>query len=255
MKKIIIIMISVVIIWGVSGCMNQNELKDAIDGLSGYVNKSTNDAAEAVTRELELKYGCQFEIKKTGGRIDSDSVAFYLSPKDDSGVVFKASINTKSGNITDNYIGKNIAAGFVRDFENNLAEYGIRGAVSAAFTHQDDANEDDIQISAEEYFEKYKVSSSLVYLALDNSTVNSDSAENLIKVCRAMGTEYGITIAVNGVVLSDRFSACASDMKSEPDVSATWFDVYSPISSYHFAVANGDSNISKEELKKILAGD
>lgn len=56
MKKIIIIMISVVIIWGVSGCMNQNELKDAIDGLSGYVNKSTNDAAEAVTRELELKY-------------------------------------------------------------------------------------------------------------------------------------------------------------------------------------------------------
>ena len=90
MKKIIIIMISVVIIWGVSGCMNQNELKDAIDGLSGYINKSTNDAAEAVTRELELKYGCQFEIKKTGGRIDSDSVAFNLSPKDDSSDVFKA---------------------------------------------------------------------------------------------------------------------------------------------------------------------
>lgn len=255
MKKLLVIMLSSIIILGWGGCMNQNEYSNAIQGMTDYTNQATGHAAELVTGELELKYGCSFDVKKVGGRLDTGSVTFYLSPKDNAGVVFEAVIDTQTQKVKDNFINRMIAASFEKDFEGALEKRGIRGCAQAVLAHKDDSAEDDITITQKEYFEKYQIDEALVYLALDAATTGESAAADLIEVCRKTGNELKLLVAVNGVVLSDKFAGCAKDMKEEPNVSSTWFDAYSPLCNYHFAVTDGKSNVSEQELSKILAGD
>ncbi len=255
MKKLIIFMLSGMMILGWSGCMNQNEYKNTVQGMTDYVNQATAHSAERVLGELELKYGCSFEIKKVGGRIDTHSVTFYVSPKDNPGVVFKAVIDTLTQKVKDNCMERMIAVGFEKSLEGALEKRGVRGTAQASFAHKDDSAEDDILISQKEYFEKYQVDETLVYLALDAATTGESAAEELIDACRETGNSLNLLVAVNGVVLSDKYADCAKDMKGDPNVSATWFDAYSPSCHYHFAVTDGNSNVSEQELSKILAGD
>lgn len=239
MKKLIIFILSCMMIAGWSGCMNQ----------------ATGHSAERVLGELELKYGCSFEIKKVGGRIDNHSVAFYVSPKDNPGVVFEASIDPQTQKVKDNCIERMIAVSFEKDLEDALEKRGVRGTAQASFVYEDGSAEDNILITQKEYFEKYRVDETFVYLALDAATIGESAAADLIDACREIGNRLNLLVAVNGVVLSDKYADCSKDMKEEPNVSATWFDAYSPSCHYHFAVADGNSNVSEQELSKILAGD
>ncbi|MCH5297254.1 MAG: hypothetical protein J1E85_06250 [Ruminococcus sp.] len=255
MKVFSLFLAAIILLLGASGCINKHEYKEVIENVKNYVGENAQSTAETVKNKLSLKYGCDFEVAKVGGRIDTSSTTFYLYPDFDSSMVFKTVIDSKTEEISDDFISRIIATKINSELKDNLNKYGISGEASAIFIKQDDRDEDDINITKEEYFEKYEVSSVFFYLVLNSQTLNDSSAENLISVCNSLGSKYNIQVAINGVTVSSKYSECAEQMKSEPDVSATWFDAFEPDCSYSFAVTDGKSNISVYELKKILAGE
>lgn len=253
--KIIIFLFAVLLSIGASGCMDNKEYNEVVDGIKNYISENTQLTTDTIKNGLSLKYGCNFEVVKIGGRIDTGSTSFYLYPDFDFNIVFKAVIDSESEEISDNFISRIIAFKINSELKDSLNKYGISGEASVTFVRQDDSEEDNINITKEEYCEKYEVSSVFFYLVLDSQTINESSAENLISVCKSLGDKYKIQIAVNGVVVSAKYNECAEQMKAEPDVSATWFDLFEPDCTYRFAVTDGKSNISVSELKEILVGE
>lgn len=255
MKRIITCLFVIIMVLGVSGCMNKEEIREAVNGIGSQIGQASNAATEKVIQELEIKYGCDFVAIKIGGRIDSGETAFYISPKENPALVFKAVVDDETLEISDNYIERIVAEKFVAEMEKRLTEKGLSGSASALFISDDDSQEDDPAIALTDYIEKYKVKSAFVYLALDKQTVSSTSSDDLLDACKALSNEFKIQVAVSGAVIGDKYKNCAEDMKKEPDVNATWFDSYSPSGNYQFAVTDGKSNISKEKLDMELTGE
>lgn len=224
------------------------------DLYSDSFSENTQSTTEIVKNALSLKYGYNFEVLKMGGRIDTDSTSFYLYPDFAPDIVFKAVVDSETKEVSENFISRVISAKFNSELKDKLNEYGISGEASATFIKSDDSQENDIYISTAEYFDKYEVSCVFLYFVLNSQTLNDSSAENLISVFRTLGSKYNVQVAVSGVAVSAKYNECAEQMKLEPDVSATWFDSFSPECSYSFAVTYGISNISVSELQEILTG-
>ena len=256
MKKIFASFFIFILILGANGCMNNKEYTDILENFKNLVDKNTQETADSVKNGLSLKYGCDFDAVKIGGRIDTNSTVFYLHPDFDTNIVFKAVIDSETEEITDNFISRIIASKINTELKEILDKYNISGEASVNFVRKnDDGEEDDIDITVEEYFEEYEVKSIFLYLAINSETLNDASADNLISVCKAFESKYNTQIAVNGVAISDKYYECSEQMKTDPEVSATWFDSFNPDCSYKFAVTDGKSNVSVSELKEILAGE
>ncbi len=255
MKKILTAFFTFILILEISGCMYKNEYTDTLEGLKNSVNENTQTTADSVIAELSLKYGCDFDAVKIGGKIDTSPTEFYLHPDFDTSIVFKAVIDSETEEITDNFISRLIGSKINTELKSNLSNYNISGEASVNFVRKnDDGEEDDIDITVEEYFEEYEVKSIFLYLAINSETLNDASADNLISVCKAFESKYNTQIAVNGAAISDKYYECTEQMEINPEVSATWFDSFNPDCTYKFAVTNGKSNVSVSELKEILAG-
>ena len=235
--------------------MNNDEIREVVSEIGNQIDEVSKSVTEKVLQELEIKYGCDFIAIKTGGRIDSGVTAFYISPKSNQSLVFKAVMDNETLEVSDNYIERKVAEEFITELERKLTENGLTGAASALFVSDDDSQEDNPAITLNDYIEKYKVKSAFVYLALDKQTVCSTSSDSLLDACKTVGDEFKIQIAVNGAVIGGKYKDCAADMKENPDVNATSFDSYSPSGNFHFAVSDGNSNISTEKLEMELTGE
>lgn len=255
MKRVFVLLLIILFMTGVSGCMVTDELKESVQGIQELVSAGEKNATDTALEKLSMKYGTDFTVLKVGDRIDTESTTFYLCPKDREEPVFQAIVDGTTGEVTDNYVSRQVALEYNGMFEDLLRSKNITGTVSASFICDDDSKADDIETSVEDYFEVYHVKSAFLRVALDGSTLGKSAAADLIAVCRQAQTETGAQVAVSGAVIGERYGDCAKDMKREPRVSATWFDAYSPAGTFRFAVTDGESNISAETLQEQLAGE
>lgn len=246
-KNFLLIITLTVSIMIIGGCNSFNEVynfgKEIIVG-------NTKEVEEKTIEQLSLKYGCDFTATEIGNRIDRESADLYLYPNYDNTLTFKATLNTETGEVSDNLIRRIVQKKFADTLCESLGNFEIDATASVLFLSESDFEENNLNISLEEYIQKYNVHSASIYMSVNKETVTEFVSNDLIESCRGIANEYGMDLVVYGFVYSDNYNSISEEQEKEPDIVISWFKDNSPQNSFKFAIVNGECNVSEEELKK-----
>ena len=193
------------------------------------INQST---ADTVCRVLEEKYGCAFTALQIGDRFNTAGAKLYLSPQDNPSVVFSASINRKTGVVTDNYPAEQV----FWQIENRLAEQmQVEGMACASRSYtvgNDLSQETDPGLTPKELAQKYGLSSFYVYFVVDEEGLDMEKTEKAIQKAAA---DLGVTLKIMGYVMPhEDFLLCRQDIYENPEISSTLIEKFAV--SAEFAV-------------------
>lgn len=232
MKKVIAITLLIVMVFQLSSCFSGSN----------------------VEKVLSDKYGCSFNIEKVGGRINSSSTTYYLTPEFDNSFEIKAVV-TSDGKVKDNVIDRVVGKKFSDIVNSTVNAKGIDIVSWVTFVCQGvDENENNINTTFDEYLEKYKPTDAIIYFVLRKGSIDYSTAEKLTSSFIELSNSYGIDICLYGVVMGTDFDNCADDMVNRAEISSTWFSNYTYENAVRYAIIDGKSNLSIEELQNIISG-
>lgn len=251
--KIICLLSLLIIVLGVSGCMtNSEQFEKALSAAYDAVNENTKDSVDKAVEELNKKYGEEFEITKVGNRINTDSISMYACPKNNSDIVFTVYVNKQDKSVTDDYVERMVAVKLQNEIEKSLSLNGVEVSTNVLLSCPKNKSCNDVNISIDEFFEICNVDTVLMYTAIDFSSINSDTAKNIINTITEISKKYNTEFVFDGYVINENYSECRYEMKSLPKVTSTWFDKYNHCCMVSFFVDDGICSQSESDINDIL---
>lgn len=256
MKRITVILLVIIFMLGVSGCMGNQDVNELQELFGQLIQNSTEKDIETAQNALSLKYGCEFTVTHIGGRIDSDSTTMYLTPDFDENLVVRAELYQDSQQVRDNLIDRLVGRSFSKTLDDMLKEKDVDISAWTSFVCSDrDQEEDDINITVDEFTDKYHPEQAMVYFALRQGSIDGSTAAKLTGAFSDMSKKYKVEIILHGVILDEDYAECAAQIKDQTILTATWFYDFKTTDAFRYAVTEGESNLSDSELQAILNGE
>lgn len=230
---------------------NNQEIMAALNELQAEINEKSEETVDIALAELEKKYNCDFEIKKIGNRMNTNSTTMYSSAIDNPDVVFSVKLDKETNEIIDDYSSRLVCSVIEEDVNSSIKE---NTACSVLLYGADSNDETNINIDVHSYVNKYNVESAFVYLAVNKYDIDNDTPQNLISAVNDLSQKFGISFVLSVHIIGDKFELCKADIKNNPDINNTWFDSYEPSGNFSFSVTDGVCNTTAEEIYNILMG-
>ena len=229
----------ILIMTGVTGCMNEEQYSQLIEDMKKVVDDNTESSVLNAKKLLSQKYGIEFEAVQIGNRLNKDTSDLLMYPADNPDLYFIATVNNNTMECNDNLVKRAVAQKISAQLYDNLKDEGMDTCSAIRILSDDDKNESNIDISPEEFFELYNVDGLMIYLII--SANDSEFSENTIRnSCKKIKEKYGVNVAVNSYLIKDNFMQCREAMIKNPDISSTWFEKYHPVSESVFSVNQND---------------
>lgn len=209
-----------------------------------------------VCNALSQKYGENFVATKIGDRFNTNHAVLYLHPENDESLVFSATIDRETKEVSDNYIRRKMSLSYsenlVKSVDSSIAEIGA----SAMLTCTDPSSETNSDITAEEFSEKYSLSQITFYITIKSSCVSEDAVKEIVSVILEKQDSWNVDISALVFNISDsQFDSCVSDMVISPKINSSWFSEYDCIGNSAFTFTDGEINPGTETIMKELTGE
>lgn len=215
-------------------------------GACTQLNKQT---AADVCEQLQSRYGIPFTATHIGGRLDSDTATLYVHPADSDSPIFTAVIDPK-GNMQEDYVPRIILTQIETSIQDAFSAQNMACTASANITSR--IEEQDAEISVEDFLARHGHPNILIYLVFDASTVD---ASKIIPVMNNCSRTLGLTFAVYGYALSpERYASYVEDSAPSPTTTDAAIKDYEPAASFATAFRSGVCDMTAEELSGILEG-
>lgn len=209
-----------------------------------------------VCNALSQKYGKNFVATKIGDRFNTDHAVLYLHPENDESLVFTATIDRETKEVSDNYIRRKMSLSYsedlVKSVDSSIAEIGV----SAMLTCTDPSEETNFDITADEFSEKYSLSQITFYITIKNSCVKEEAVKEIVSVVLEKQDSWDVEISALIFNISDsQFDSCVSDMAISPKINSSWFSEYDCIGNSAFTFTDGEINPGIQTITKELTGE
>ncbi len=233
MRRIIIVVLTLICMLGVTACMNE-EMNQFVDDMKNVIEDNTKASVSNAQELLSQKYGMSFEADKIGNRLDTGTADLLMHPVSQPELFFKATVNNEEMTCNDNLMRRIISAKLSRELCDELSDKGVKAYATLRMMSDDDTSETDTEISVEDYFEKYNVTVVTVYMIADGEA--DETTETLLKAsCDGMKQRHGVKVALRCCFISRDYHACEEEMKKNADINSSWFDSYSVTSELEYA--------------------
>lgn len=200
--------------------------------------------------KLQEKYGCEFTATHIGDRWGKTTATLYVTPKENTELVFTAIIDAGTRNVIDDYAERSV---------NYLVERGVYSAmetdcfVRSLSVSRNPIEENDALLTAKEFLTKHALDHYTVYLVLEKENA---LAENILAGMQKAAKTLEVKLLVIGYVLEGgAYQTCADAQRGLPGIGATAIEKYEPIYLFDFMVDESGSSVTVDELKETLGGN
>ncbi len=206
---------------------------------------------------LNEKYGEEFKSVKIGNRINTGTTTLYCSKADSEDRLFEVVYNSANDEIEDKYIQTMVNYDFADEFESEMAKYDVEVVCTVTSKSDDSSAETNVDVSLDEYIQKYNVRRFFVRAAADESCINEQWCEEFIKCVIDLNTKYNTKINVIVFPMeSGRFNECQNDVIAEVEPGNDWYLSYSDTKTeFVINTENGQVNTTATELLEGLKGE
>lgn len=181
----------------------------------GMVSGCSNNDTNEVIKKLEEKYNMEFVINHAGGRNgNSFSNKYYFQPKDNSEIIFAASL--KDGQLTDNYEWSVKYYELDKNIEIELSKNNIVAEVDSIYNTK-----------------------ALVHIAVNDYDIKNNK-EIFIELFNNIYKKYNMDFVI--VLYNynlESYNLVSDDINTYPNVSEATFRSYNPKEEYTIVIENG----------------
>ena len=206
---------------------------------------------------LNEKYGEEFKSVKIGNRLNTGTTTLYCCNINSEERLFEVVYNLDNADINDNYIKTMLNYDFADEFEAEMAKYDVDVACTVTSKSDDSSAETNVDMSLDEYIQKYNVKRLFVRAAVDETQINEQWCEDFIKGVIDLNNKYNTKINVIVFPMeSGKFNECQKDVIAEVEPGNDWYLDYSDTKT-EFVVntENGQVNTTVTELLEGLKGE
>lgn len=136
--------------------------------------------------------------------------------------------------------------------ESIFSERKITASSVIFFSVEDDSEEDNTELKAEDYLEKYKVDSVFFILAVSLSDSEKDLGEALLRCFAEISSRLKRDVVIRAYFFNEGYGECARALFSQPEPTEAWFEAFSPDAVSGFAILDGKPNVSADYLSEKL---
>ncbi len=232
--------------------MAENEYKELLEQNKELVAQLGTELVTYAVNQLSLKYDCGFAAFFFSGSAQREQINLYLYPDYDRSLVFKASIDEKTRTVRDSFIRALVARRLKTETESIFSERKITASSVIFFSGEDDSEEDNTELKAEDYLEKYKVDSVFFILAVSLSDSEKDLGEALLRCFAEISSRLKRDVVIRAYFFNEGYGECARALFSQPEPTEAWFEAFSPDAVSGFAILDGKPNVSADYISEKL---
>lgn len=212
--------------------------------------------ATEVCNALSQKYNEEFVATKIGDRFNTDHAVLYLYPQNNENIVFSATIDRKTREVSDNYIRRKISLAYSQNLAESMKDFDVEVGFSVMMSCDDPSEESDSNISTADFAKKYSLSHLTLYIPVKNSCVSEKAVSEILSVLQEKQKEWNVGIsALVFNISNDRFNECVADMNISPKINSSWFSEYDCVGTTSFNLTDGTINPEIDKITTELTGD
>lgn len=213
-----------------------------VNSNSSYSGNVLQIAEEALTE----KYGLNFEPLPIQ---ESKTELVFV---DNNDLCFTVIVDNQ-GYVDDNYINRIIADSLSKDISSCFSDLSIDACCFTIISSDDYSNETDVNISIEEFNQKYNIKDVKVYVPMRSSDLTNALLNNAINKLCVISKDKEIEMAVSFIAMDgESYNTCALDMESTAVVNDKWLDRYTILSRVDFIINRADISPSISEISAQL---
>ncbi len=230
--------------------MPDTEYKELFEQQKQFYMNGRLEMVKSVIDQLSLKYDCDFIAINCCNSLDRDTCDVILHPEYDEDVCFTAEIKESTSDIYDRFISTLEGHRIGNQFDKELVDNGIASKTRVLFTGDDSSLEEDVDLTPEEYIEKFSVNSLFLVTVIDKSRLDKNFGNILLEACIELSKKYKLDIVIKLYVFADGFEQCEKSLRTVPNPGDAWYKSFNPETSFGFAVINGEPSLSAENISE-----
>lgn len=212
-------------------------------------SKVNNDTANEVCAALSEKYGESFEATKIGDRFNTDSAKLYIHPSDNDELLFTASINRTTGEVTDDYVTEKVNYQVEKSIREEFNAVGVSADSRCMVVTRNELVTENEEYNPESFMERYSFDNYMVYLIINGDGMSVDKIHSAIT---QIGKNLNVKLIIAGYVFDSTYGDCLTELKQSPEMSITMIEAHNPTSTFDVTVDGTGASISLDELSSLL---
>ena len=214
------------------------------------------DTATSVKKQLNEKYGIEFDVTAMGDRINTGSATLYCIPKGNDTVHFTVIYDYSKKTITDDYLARKNAVEIDEELKDISAESTVDFASLTAFYDADYTSLNGSE-NTFDFIKKSGATELYIHLAVNADEITDEkSAQEMIDALETISRKYDSIdiLAVTFFLKQDEYEKCVEELSKRTAVNDDWFKSYSPISSMNIKLEEGRALKSAADLLLSVKG-
>jgi hypothetical protein len=212
------------------------------------VNAERQRALDEITSEINNKYKDEFEVFHIISTLGINEMRFLMLKKDEPDIRFNAVLSSE-GDCYDDYLTfkciKELKDLLFKDFDNL--------SVSISFV-MDRFNENDVNISLDDFLKKHRPDHIIIRLAFDNNVTKD--YEGLYDFIQSLNSKNGIMIACELFKFdSDAYKSCKELIEYYPNVTREMILNLNPAEMKNMLFENGNCTVDKSDFMLFMGGE